>query len=93
MLGIPVASLLGEAKEARMAGWNVAERAALEANMAARRPFLDYIFSRIDASGAHQYFQVSGEPIFDAAGRFTGYRGVGRDISGTVRDLNRPHAA
>ncbi len=28
-----------------------------------------------------QYLQVSGEPMFDAASRFTGYRGVGMDIT------------
>jgi PAS domain S-box-containing protein len=93
MLGIPADSLLGEIKDAQAAGWNKAERAVLEANMAARRPFLDFVYSRTDADGAHQYFQVSGEPMFDASGRFTGYRGVGRDISSIMRDKNRPHAA
>jgi PAS domain S-box-containing protein len=93
MLGIPANSLLGEIKDAQAAGWNKAERAALQANMTARRPFLDYIYSRTDGDGAHQYFQVSGEPKFDATGRFTGYRGVGRDISSIMRDKNRPHAA
>ena len=28
-----------------------------------------------------RYISVSGEPRFDARGRFTGYRGIGRDIS------------
>ena len=93
MLGIPADSLLGEIKDAQAAGWNKAERAALEANMAARRPFLDFVYSRTDADGAHQYYQVSGEPMFDASGRFIGYRGVGRDISSIMRDKNRPHAA
>jgi len=93
MLGIPADSLLGEIKDAQATGWNKAERAGLEANMAARRPFLDYVYSRADADGAHQYFQVSGEPMFDASGRFTGYRGVGRDISSIMRDKNRPRAA
>jgi PAS domain S-box-containing protein len=93
MLGIPVDTLLGEIKEAQVARWNEDERAALEANMAARRPFLDYVYSRIDADGAHQYFQVSGEPMFDASGRFTGYRGVGRDVTEIMRDIAHPHAA
>jgi len=31
--------------------------------------------------------------MFDASGRFIGYRGVGRDISSIMRDKNRPHAA
>ena len=93
MLGIPVDTLLGKIKEAQVVRWNEDERAALEANMAARRPFLDYVYSRIDADGAHQYFQVSGEPMFDASGRFTGYRGVGRDITEIMRDIALPPAA
>ena len=92
MLGIPVDTLLGEIKEAQVVRWNEDERAALEANMAARRPFLDYVYSRIDADGAHQYFQVSGEPMFDPSGRFTGYRGVGRDVTEIMRDTAHPHA-
>jgi len=57
MLGIPADSLLGEIKDAQAAGWNKAERAALEANMAARRPFLDFVYSRTDADGAHSIFR------------------------------------
>jgi PAS domain S-box-containing protein len=93
MLGIPVDSLLGETREAQVARWNEAERTALEANMAARRPFLDFVYSRIDAEGEHQYFQVSGEPMFDTSGRFTGYRGVGRDITELMCDIAHPHVA
>ena len=80
MLGIPVDALPGETNEAQGARWNETERAALEANIAARRPFLDFVYSRINADGSHQYFQVSGEPMFNASGRFTGYRGVGRNL-------------
>ncbi len=54
----------------------------LEANIAARRPFLDLVYSRTNANGARRYFQVSGEPIFSASGRYTGYRGIGMDVTG-----------
>jgi PAS domain S-box-containing protein len=93
MLGIPADALLGEIKEAQAGRWNEEEHAALEANMAARRPFLDFVYSRLNGDGAHQYFQVSGEPMFDTAGRFTGYRGVGRDITELMGDIPHPHAA
>ncbi len=89
MLGIPVDSLLGEIKQAQETHWNEGERAALAANLAARRPFLDYVYSRTDGAGVQQYFQVSGEPMFDASGRFTGYRGVGRDVTEIMRDRAR----
>lgn len=81
MLGITVDTLLDETKEAQVAHWNQAERAALEENMKARRPFLDFVYSRVNVDGMHQYFQVSGEPIFDVYGRFSGYRGVGKDVT------------
>jgi len=64
------------------AGDNDAGRAALEANIAARRPFLDLIYSRTNADGSRQFFQVSGEPIFSPTGRYTGYRGIGMDVTG-----------
>jgi PAS domain S-box-containing protein len=65
--------------------WNEAERAALEENIAARRPFLDFVYSRTNVDGSQQYFQVSGEPIFDPSGCYTGYRGIGMDITGRMR--------
>ncbi len=87
MLGISMESLLGEIKQEQALRWNEAERAVLKANVAARRPFLDFVFSRIDDAGERQYFQVSGEPMFDVSGRFTGYRGVGRDVSAIMREV------
>jgi PAS domain-containing protein len=65
--------------------WNEAERTALEANIAARRPFLDFLYSRKNVDGSQQYFQVSGEPIFDSNGGYTGYRGIGMDVTTRVR--------
>ena len=86
MLGIQVNALPGETNELQGTHWNDAERAALEANMTARRPFLDHVYSRINADGKQQFFQVSGEPMFDNAGRFTGYRGVGKDVTQIMSD-------
>ena len=41
--------------------------------------FRDFEIVRIDGSGMTHYESISGVPIFDGAGRFTGYRGTGRD--------------
>jgi PAS domain S-box-containing protein len=65
--------------------WNEAERSQLEANIAARRPFLDFVYSRENVDGSLQYFQVSGEPIFDSSGGYTGYRGIGMDVTNRLR--------
>ena len=85
MLGIQGDALADETKEVKGSGWNEAERAILKAKMAARQPFLDFVYSRAMPNGSHQYFQVSGEPKFDLAGRFTGYRGVGLDVTARMR--------
>jgi PAS domain S-box-containing protein len=71
--------------------WNEAERSELEANIAARRPFLDFVYSRTNADGSRQYFQVSGEPMLDASGCYVGYRGIGMDVTARMRpDLSQP---
>ncbi|WP_317203517.1 response regulator [Janthinobacterium sp.] len=82
----PVREMLGLGGDAPAAGgWNLAERAQLDANIAARRPFLDFVYSRVRTDGAIQYLQVSGEPMFDAGSRFIGYRGIGMDVSERMR--------
>lgn len=47
----------------------------------AREPFRDLELCRQDAKGREVWVRVSGEPVFDAAGAFQGYRGVGKDIT------------
>ena len=81
MLGIRVATFAGETRDDEMTGWNEAEREALQAKIAARQPFLDFVFSRVNADGSDQRFQVSGEPMFDRSCRFIGYRGIGVELT------------
>ena len=80
MLGIRVPPLTGEPGGRDDDGWNKAERAALQASIAAREPFLDFVFSRVNANGSEQRFQVSGEPMFNRSSRFIGYRGIGVEL-------------
>lgn len=80
MLGMRVDPLAGTRTDAGMPVWNEAERAVLQAMIAARQPFLDYTFSRVNADGSRQAFQVSGEPMFDQSCRFIGYRGIGIEL-------------
>ena len=51
------------------------------ATLQARLPFHDLVLKRRDDQGQLRYSSISGVPIFDAAGRFKGYRGIGRDIT------------
>jgi len=61
-------------------GWDEHERATLQARIAARLPFLDFVFHRTQAGGQRQQFRVSGQPMFDQRCRFVGYRGIGVEV-------------
>ena len=61
-------------------GWDE-HRAALEA----RQPFRDVLMWRELDDGSRRYILASGEPVFDAKGGFTGYRGVGKDVTAQKR--------
>ncbi|MEO8135205.1 MAG: diguanylate cyclase, partial [Betaproteobacteria bacterium] len=61
--------------------YDPADRVALEADIAARRPFREFKFERVIASGAERHLQISGEPMYDETGRYCGYRGTGHDIT------------
>ena len=52
-----------------------------KADLAARRAFRDFRYERIGSDGRLHYLSISGNPMFDEEGRFTGYRGTGRDIT------------
>ena len=91
----PVQEMLGLADEHELAssdtplantfatanGWNEDQRRELHAMISARKPFLDFVFTRSGADGSQQQYQVSGEPMFNQFARFIGYRGFGVEIS------------
>jgi PAS domain S-box-containing protein len=56
-------------------------RATLDAHL----PFRDFELARPTPDGGKRYVSVSGLPVFDATGRFLGYRGVGRHITDRKR--------
>lgn len=80
MLGLRLDAPAGAPAEIDAAGRDAVERAALLAAIAARQPFLDFEFGRVGADGVHRRFRVSGEPMFDRACRYRGYRGIGVEI-------------
>lgn len=81
MLSIKFDDALGSTRDDHGAIWNEVERSKLEENLVARRPFLDFVYSRTSPDGTQQYLMVSGEPMFDSSGRYTGYRGIGKDVT------------
>jgi diguanylate cyclase (GGDEF)-like protein len=54
----------------------------------AHQRFTDHVVHFTDEMEKLVYLRVSGKPVFDKSGNFSGYRGVGRDVSETMA-LNR----
>jgi PAS domain S-box-containing protein len=81
MLGIQVNGFADDGNIQDRAGWDEAQRAVLNAKIAAREPFLDFVFSRVLADGSQQKFRVSGEPMFNHDCEFIGYRGIGVELA------------
>ena len=46
-----------------------------------RKSFRDIVGKRVLQDGTVRYSSVSGEPLYDENGKFTGYRGLSRDIT------------
>jgi len=86
--------IVGEANEAAIKGaigthlWDNPGVSASEEEwkqfrktLAIRAPFREFEFAFTNLEGRLYYFSMSGEPVFDEQGEFTGYRGISRDIS------------
>ena len=83
MLGIQVDALAGEHGGNQVAAGTRRSGRCSQATIAARQPFLDFVFSRVNADGSQQQFRVSGEPMFNRSARFIGYRGIGVEVTAT----------
>jgi len=59
--------------------------------VAAREPFRDFESSWREEDGTLRTILVSGHPVFDAGRRYTGYRGISRDVT-ERRRAERLHA-
>jgi PAS domain S-box-containing protein len=81
MLGLKVDALSSDETSIQSSGWDQTERETLQASIAARQPFLDFLFHRINENGSQQKFRVSGEPMFNQNCRFLGYRGIGVEVT------------
>ncbi len=64
---------------------NLARLAELEAKIARREPFHEFVYlARFASDSAPRGRSISGGPCYDADGTFLGYRGVGRDVTAEV---------
>jgi PAS domain S-box-containing protein len=81
MLGLQVDALGSDVTSTPATGWNTTEQTFLQASIAARQPFLDFMFHRVNPNGSQQMFRISGEPMFNQKCRFLGYRGIGVEVT------------
>jgi PAS domain S-box-containing protein len=63
---------------------NLVRIAMLEAMVSRREPFHDFVFRTGLETGPPRWCSISGEPRYDSAGAFLGYRGAGRDVTEQV---------
>ncbi|MDX1485218.1 MAG: response regulator [Alphaproteobacteria bacterium] len=68
-------------KELRGEDYDREAWAAHEAALARHEPFKDFEYLRTVEGGKQRWVRVSGVPVFDDDGVFTGYRGTGSDIT------------
>jgi diguanylate cyclase (GGDEF)-like protein/PAS domain S-box-containing protein len=68
-------------KRAKETGLEIEHEIQFDTLLRAQAPFRDVHMQRTPKDGKRRYLCISGEPVFDEAGRFSGYRGVGRDIT------------
>jgi len=54
-------------------------------DLEAKRPFRDFRYHRVGRDGQVHHVSISGNPIYDDAGVFAGYRGTGRDVTARMR--------
>lgn len=84
LAGSTVGSHLGKTRwELPSIGVTAAQWAAHRALLEQHEPFRNFEYRRTNEQGEVIWMAVNGDPMFDAAGRFKGYRGTGHNI--TVR--------
>jgi len=76
------AAFIGKTRwELPIVGVSEEQWAGHRALLAAHQPFHDWEYRTCDQDGTIGWHSSSGAPLFDAQGRFKGYRGIGRDIT------------
>ncbi|HRP73981.1 MAG TPA: PAS domain S-box protein [Rhodocyclaceae bacterium] len=89
-LGIDPSALIGKTRQEIMDPADVdAKWEAHLADLEQHLPFRDFEYQIRLPNGTSQFIRISGTPIFDDAGSFLCYRGVGRNISSEVEARQR----
>jgi len=84
--GLDAEARIGKAPwEIEQIGLSDEELDAHRADLESHRPFHGLVARRPCKEGGVRYVSISGEPRFDAQGSFSGYWGVGRDVTSEVQ--------
>ena len=85
LTGIPSEALVGKTRAEVFADrpevLGSADWADLERRLARREPFSEFLYRAWCADNREIWITISGTPIYDASGRFAGYRGAGKDVT------------
>jgi diguanylate cyclase (GGDEF)-like protein len=57
--------------------------------LAQKLPFRNFHWERFGLNGLRHFITISGDPVYNRTGAFTGYRGTGRDITAEVESHER----
>ncbi len=87
VLGVPASSFVGRSGVEVADGDETADVCGHIADLGARRPFREFVYSRMSAGGGRKWISTSGKPIFSADGDFIGYRGAARDVTAEMEAL------
>jgi PAS domain S-box-containing protein len=86
LFGVPLDKVIGSRLTDQPGVTIDAERGAVVVRaFRARKPYRDFVYARIGADGKKRWFKTTGAPIFDRNGNFTGYRGIGADITDHIK--------
>ena len=66
------------------AGLNPETWAAHQSDLDSRRPFRNFCFAYRRSNGEEAWINVSGRPVLDDNGNFTGYRGTSKEVTDQV---------
>ena len=94
-IGLPVSELLGKTRW-ELAGADPQTDESWrrhKADLDAHRPFRGFRYKVTTAAGRTIHYAVYGKPVFDNAGRFVGYRGVGTNETEIVEARSRAERA
>jgi len=84
-IGRPLENLLGKRRRDLVAESELSRSGKWAdhlADLEARRPFRQFEYRIAMPDGQVTWLSISGVPVFDGGGRFTGYRGTGTNVTG-----------